>query len=173
MKKLSVLLFTVLLAGLFILSSCSDSDDNGTNNNGNQLPIVGSWVSEGQNVAPLLLSLGIVKIEATFNDDNTYTVVSYDTAMAPTTLTGTYTAEKSAVDTIYTITVNQTSPTALTSQGIFSVNESKNPAEMLYEIVQTEPSIGATPPTPEAGFGSTNGGALGTWNIQKYLKVVN
>ena len=171
MKKLLSVLMVVLMTGLFILTSCS-SDDNGTGPDGNQLPIVGSWVSEGQNVAPLLLGLGIVKIEATFNDDNTYIVVSYDTANATVTFEGTYEASKSDVDDIYTITINQTKPTSLTSEGIFKVDETKTPAEMMYEIVQTQPDIGATPPTPEGGFGSTNGGALGTLNVQKYVKVV-
>lgn len=173
MKRLMMILTVLALVAAMIFSSCSSStgnDDDG-NNAVPQLPIVGKWLSEGANVAPLLLGLGIVKIEATFNGDNTYTVVSYDTANAPTTLTGTYAATKSAVDDIYKITVNQTSPTSLTSEGIFKVDATKNPAEMQYEIVQTQPSIGATPPTPEAGFGSTNGGALGMINVQKYVKV--
>lgn len=41
---------------------------------------------------------------------------------------------------------------------------------MKYEVVQTEPNIGSTPPTPEGGFGSTNGGAIGDINIQKFVK---
>lgn len=173
MKRLVMLLTVLALVFAMLFSSCS-KDSTSPNDNQSQttqLPIVGKWLSEGANVAPLLLGLGIVKIEATFNSDNTYTVVSYDTANAPTTLTGTYAAAKSSVDDIYTITVNQSSPTALTSEGIFKVDATKNPVEMQYEIVQTQPSIGATPPTPEAGFGSTNGGALGTINVQKYVKV--
>ncbi len=170
MRRFFSLMLILSLAAAFMLASCSKSD-SGTDNDKEKLPIVGSWLSEGQNVAPLLLALGIVKIEATFNDDNTYTVVSYDTANAAVTFEGTYTAEKSDVDDIYNITINQNKPTALTSVGIFMVDESKDPREMTYEIVQTQPDIGATPPTPEAGFGSTNGGALGTWNIQKYVEV--
>ena len=41
---------------------------------------------------------------------------------------------------------------------------------MKYEVVQTEPNIGATPPTASAGFGSSNGGALGQSNVQKFVK---
>jgi hypothetical protein len=156
-----------LLIAMLALISCDSNSSSG--NDDDQLPIVGNWVSEGSDVAPLLVSLGISKIEAQFNDDNTYTVLSYDAAMASTTLSGTWVAEKSDVDNIYTLTVNQTAPTALTSEGIFEVY-SASPDSMYYEIVQTEPAIGATPPTPADGFGSTNGGALGTINIQKYLK---
>ncbi len=170
MRHLFSLLLVVVLSSAVIFTACSKSD-SGTNNDKETLPIVGSWLSEGQNVAPLLLGLGIVKIEATFNDDNTYTVVSYDTANATVTFEGTYSAEKSDVDDIYNITINQSKPTALTSVGIFKVDENKDPREMTYEIVQTQPDIGATPPTAEAGFGSTNGGALGTWNVQKYVEV--
>ena len=42
---------------------------------------------------------------------------------------------------------------------------------MYYEIVQTNPDIGATPPTPEAGFGSSSGGVLGMTNVQKYVRL--
>jgi hypothetical protein len=56
--------------------------------------------------------------------------------------------------------------------GIFDISTATNPYTMQYEVAQTEPSIGATPPTAAAGFGSTNGGALGTFNIQKYIKIV-
>ena len=41
---------------------------------------------------------------------------------------------------------------------------------MQYEVVLTSGTQNVAP-TPETGFGSTNGGALGTSNIQKYIKV--
>jgi len=170
MRRFFSLMLILSLAAALMVASCSKSD-SGTNNDKEKLSIVGSWLSQGQNVAPLLLSLGIVKIEATFKNDNTYTVVSYDTSNAAVTFEGTYSVKESNVDDIYNITINQSKPTALTSVGIFRIYESKNPREMIYEIVQTQPDIGATPPTPEAGFGSTNGGALGTWNVQKYVEV--
>ena len=65
------------------------------------------------------------------------------------------------------ITVNQSSPAALTSEGIFEVTDNT----MKYEIVQTSPDISAVPPTAAAGFGSTNGGALGESNVQVYERV--
>ncbi|MCI0495285.1 hypothetical protein L0Z72_09795, partial [candidate division KSB1 bacterium] len=45
------------------------------------------------------------------------------------------------------------------------------PDSMLYEVAQTNPDISAIPPTPQGGFGSTNGGALGMMNVQKYIRV--
>ena len=68
---------------------------------------------------------------------------------------------------IWNITVNQSSPSVLTSVGIFKVDGDN----MQYEVAQTEPNIGAIPPTAAGGFGSTNGGALGTQNVQKYVRV--
>jgi len=42
---------------------------------------------------------------------------------------------------------------------------------MQYEIVQTEPDLGNVPPTVTGGFGSSNGGTLGTSNVQKYVRI--
>jgi hypothetical protein len=41
---------------------------------------------------------------------------------------------------------------------------------MTYEVIQTEPNIGAEAPTVEGGFGSTlvGGDAQGTLWVQKY-----
>ena len=96
-----------------------------------------------------------------------YTVEQFDTNGTKLTLSGVYTQTKSSEGDIYTIEVNQSSPAALVSEGIFEVSGST----MRYEIVQTSPDIGAIPPTPAGGFGSTNGGALGNINIQVYQKI--
>lgn len=128
----------------------------------------GKWESSGSDVAPLLsLYFGVDSIYAEFNTDMTYMVEQYDTNGTKLTLSGTYTQTKSTTDDIWTITVIQSSPSTLTSEGIFKVENST----MKYEIVQTEPDISAVPPTPTGGFGSTNGGALGTINIQVYQAI--
>ncbi len=44
------------------------------------------------------------------------------------------------------------------------------PDSMYYEVVQTNPPLG-TPPTPQDGFCSSNGGALGCDNLQKYRRT--
>lgn len=132
-----------------------------------EVGVQGKWWSKGADVAPLLVSLfAIDSIYAEFNTNLTYTVTSYSAGVG-SNLTGVYTQSDSGVSGIWNITLNQSSPSALTSVGIFKVDGTN----MQYEVVQTEPAIGAIPPTAALGFGSTNGGALGTINIQKYVKV--
>ena len=129
--------------------------------------IQGKWWSKGDNVAPLLKNFfAIDSIYAEFNTNLTYTVKSYSKG-AETTLTGVYTQTDSGTGGIWNITVNQSSPSVLTSVGIFKVDGDN----MQYEVAQTEPNIGAIPPTAAGGFGSTNGGALGTQNVQKYVRA--
>lgn len=156
-------------------ASCTDGIQNGNETGvdcgGDCAPcevgIQGKWWSKGADVAPLLVTLfAIDSIYAEFRTDLTYTVTSYS-AGAPSTLTGVYTQSESGVGTIWNITVNQNSPSALTSTGIFQVTGDN----MTYEVVQTTPDIGATPPTAAAGFGSTSGGAFGVLNVQKYVRA--
>ncbi len=117
--------------------------------------IVGTWLSTGANI-PLGLRIAPIKaknIVATFNANNTYTVVSTDSSNANTTMTGTWSAGAiSTAGGIRGITVNQGTPSQLTSQGIFQVTSTT----MKYEVIQTSPAIqGVTPPTVSAGFGSS------------------
>lgn len=153
----------------FVTVACEDEDPvNNNNNNNSEVGIQGEWQSSGSDVAPLLVTLfGTDSIYANFSTNMTYTVEQYDSTGAVLTLSGTYTQTESGVGDIYTIEVNQSSPAALVSEGIFEVSGTT----MQYEIVQTSPDIGAAPPTAAGGFGSTNGGALGTMNVQTYQKV--
>lgn len=126
----------------------------------------GEWLSEGDNIAVILEPFAS-KLEATFNPDGSFFVVQTDTSGAIFNLEGTYVQEESGVDDIWTITLNQSSPTQLTSEGIFSISDDT----MMYEIAQTEPAItGVTPPTPEGGFGSTSGGFFGMNNVQVFIR---
>lgn len=125
------------------------------------------WQSSGSNVAPLLVAVfNTDSIYAEFHGDNTYLVEQYDMTGAKTVLTGTYTQSESSVAGIWNILLEQTTPTAITVEGIFEITGDV----MKYEVVQTNPPAG-TPPTPEGGFGSTNNGALGDINVQTYLKL--
>jgi hypothetical protein len=140
-------------------------------------PVVGVWISEGTNVAPLLYGapFHVRKIVATFKSDGSYLVVQTDSSQTSLTLTGTYVAldggAQAPNDQIRTITVNQASPSSVTAEGIYEVTVGTTEVTMNYEIAQTAPPItGVTKPTPAAGFGSTSGGLLGTINIQKYVK---
>ncbi|HBI80703.1 MAG TPA: hypothetical protein DDY04_01820 [Bacteroidales bacterium] len=167
MKKFLVL--AMMLSVAFVACEKSEDDDS---DDPQKVGIVGEWYSSGTNVAPLLAYLGIDSIYSKFNKDNTYLVESFSDG-AKTTLTGTYVQAKSGVGNIWNITLNQNSPTALTSQGIFEIDATKSPYTMDYEVAQTEPPIqGVTPPTASGGFGSTSNGAYGTTNIQKFIKLV-
>ncbi|MDD2529564.1 MAG: hypothetical protein PHW35_05465 [Lentimicrobiaceae bacterium] len=137
----------------------------------NDIGIIGKWASGGTNVAPLLIAAGIDSVYAHFKGDNTYLVESFTPDGSKTTLTGTFSQQRSTVTGIWNITVNQSSPNALVSEGIFQVID-QNPLMMKYEIAQTDPAIvGVTPPTATGGFGSTSGGAFGVMNVQTYLKI--
>ncbi|MBL1213214.1 MAG: carboxypeptidase regulatory-like domain-containing protein [Ignavibacteriae bacterium] len=135
--------------------------------------IVGTWLSTGTNIAPLLQQLfanGIDSIFATFQTNQVYEVRQVQTDGSVIAYVGTYTVQKSSVGNIYTITIGQTSPSVATVEGIYEVDRTQTPQFLKYEVVQTEPPAG-TPATPEAGFGSTNGGFFNDDNIQKYIKM--
>ena len=132
-------------------------------------PLVGNWLSEGTNIAPLLAGapFNTVRITAEFRADNTYTVVTTDANDAEVTLTGTWSTGDGS-GTIRTVTVNQSSPTTLTSEGIYQNVDGL----LTYEVAQTNPPLtGVTAPTAAAGFGSTSGGNFGVLNIQKYVRA--
>jgi hypothetical protein len=132
-------------------------------------PLVGNWISEGSNLAPLLAGppFNTETITAEFNSDATYTVVTTDTSGSAVTLTGTWSSTEGE-GLIRVVTVNQASPTTLTSTGIYSnVN-----GVLTYEVAQTNPPLtGVTAPTASGGFGSTSGGAFGMLNVQKYVQI--
>lgn len=168
MNRIKLWAFAIL--GFSIIAvSCKKEDNNDDNNNTpTKEGIQGEWESSGTDVAPLLVALfGTDSIYANFKTDMSYVVEQYDSSGAKLTLTGVYTQAKSSTGNIWTIEVNQSTPATLVSEGIFEVNGTT----MQYEIVQTSPDIGATPPTPAGGFGSTNGGALGMLNVQIYQRV--
>jgi hypothetical protein len=136
------------------------------------LGIVGEWYSSGDNVAELLvLYFNVDSIYAKFELNNTYVVESYDVGGVMTEYNGTYVQTKSDVDDIWTITINQSAPSAGASEGIFELYVGVPEYEMRYEVVQTEPDLGNIPPTPADGFGSSNAGDLGDINIQKYYRI--
>lgn len=168
MKTLKIWSFAILAFSMVAIGCDKEDDKDDTDTPVEKTGIQGEWESSGSDVAPILVVLfGTDSIYANFKTDMSYLVEQYDTAGAKLTLSGVYTQTKSGVDDIYTIEVNQSSPATLVSEGIFKVSGTT----MQYEIVQTSPDIGATPPTPAGGFGSSNGGALGTANIQTYNKV--
>ena len=178
MKKLLFLSFFVLA---FALTSCKKTDNTVVTPPPATDPIVTTWVSQGANI-PYGLRVApfkVVKIVATFNANNSYTVVQTDSSNTQTTLTGTYSTTASAyTDTvsastthgaaIITIVANQSSPSPVTSTGIYAISGSN----MTYEIIQTQPAIaGVSAPTALGGFGSTTiAGTKYAIYVQKYVK---
>lgn len=175
-------LLLLVFASALLLTSCKKDDNGGTTEpTTTPNPIVATWVSTGANV-PYGLRVApfkVVKIVATFNANNTYTVAQTDSSNSVTNFTGTYTATASNFKdtasasltkdaTIYTIVCTQATPSAVTSTGIFAVNGSN----MTYEIIQTTPAItGVSAPTAEGRFGSTMiAGNKYSIYVQKYVK---
>lgn len=177
MKKLLLLL---VIGGSVLFTSCK-KDETVTETPVITDPIVGVWVSEGANVAPGLAGapFNVAKIVATFNANQSYTVVQTDKSGVPATLSGTYTNPISTSTdgsdvygtkgaAIYSIVANQSSPTSVVASGIYAISGTK----MTYEVIQTTPAItGVTAPTASAGFGSYkyNGTAYSVY-VQKYVK---
>ncbi|NUN68416.1 MAG: hypothetical protein HUU02_01745 [Bacteroidetes bacterium] len=176
MKKLLLLLVTVSMLGVF---GCKEEEETVVTPTAKD-PIVGTWLSEGANLAPGFYAFKYKKISATFNENKSYTVVATDSANTNYTFTGTYSATASAyTDTvsgsntkgsvIYNIVLTQSTPNAVTSNGIYAVTSTA----LRYEVIQTTPALtdfGA--PTAQKGFGSTTYKTfpLGATWIQKYVK---
>jgi hypothetical protein len=169
MKKLLAITFALLVSLAFV--ACDDDDNAG--NDQQTVEIIGNWYSSGDNVAPLLVTYFTVdSIYAEFHEDQTYLVEQYNVGNTSDTpdliYTGTYVVEKSDVGEIYTIVLTQELPFAATSEGIYEIKTS--PEVLWYEVVQTSGTQN-TPPTPEDGFGSSNGGQFAETNIQKFIRI--
>jgi hypothetical protein len=127
---------------------------NGDDTGGEPVALEGTWLSEGDDVAPLLINLtGAVSITATF-DDVGFTVVTIDDEGQEVMQTGVYTATE--VGDVYEILLEQSTPQTITAAGIYQIDNSVSPPVMRYEVLQTEPDVNAgPPPTAEGGFGAT------------------
>lgn len=136
-----------------------------------KLAVTGVWTAGGTDIAPLLADT-ITEITMRFKADSTYIIEQTHTSGLSSSSSGTYSVNKSGgVNDVYPVSLFQTLPSAATLKGIFEINEVIEPEEMTFELVQTQPNIGFTPPTPENGFGSTNEGNLGTTNISRFQRV--
>ncbi|MCB9675748.1 MAG: hypothetical protein H6737_11560 [Alphaproteobacteria bacterium] len=123
--------------------------------------IVGDWVSEGADVAPLLAANDVVRVDASFMDDGTYVVTSTDSQGAEIDFSGTFTLDETTSPA--GIVLEQTSPYGATARGIWEYDGSM----MRYEVVQD--GLGFTAPSSDSGFGSTSGPGLEAgWNIQTF-----
>jgi hypothetical protein len=171
-KYMKIKLLVLLLAFGLVAYSC----DSGSSSDPDvELDaIVGVWVSQGAgNVAPGLAMLTkTAKIDAEFNSNNTYNVVSIDSSNVAVTFTGNWTVGEPNANGIRSITLNQSTPTQLVATGIFRIQGNT----MEYEVIQSQPALdGVVPPTTAGGFGSTNigGNPTGPFWIQKFARVNN
>lgn len=159
----------ILIICFAIFIGCKRDDASQDGNLPQSAGLRGKWQSSGDNVAVLLATM--YQIDSIFFDfkvDNTYIVKQWDVNGALSgQFSGIYTQARSIVGNIWNIRLEQKQPYALISEGIFEIYGET----MKLEIVQTFPDMQLVPPTAQGGFGSTNGGALGTTNVQTYLKV--
>jgi hypothetical protein len=159
----------LLLVGALFATGCPSVDDT-DDTDGNATPvfidaaIVGTWVSTGGDISPLFAGLNIVELNATFNDDGTYTATSEDSGGTVSTFTGTYSVDDSAEPA--SIALVQESPYGAGVTGIWQI---EGDGSLTYEVVQTTPDIGFVAPTPATGFGSTSGPGINAGdNVQTY-----
>lgn len=153
------------IAALFAFGCSSDDDNNAPEPEppANYDVLVGKWRAPVP--APILASF-VDSLHVEFKNNQTYLVKAFKDGAA-SELAGTY-ATTNGTGTIRNIILEQTSPTTLTSEGIYRVNG----VELTYEVAQTQPAQnGVTPPTSGAGFGSTSDGAFGMMNVQNYVKM--
>ena len=129
--------------------------------------ITGDWVSQGDDISDLFAAapFSYTRIDASFAADGSYLVTAVNGEGNSSDLTGTYT-----VDTTTNpagIVLTQATPYAATAQGIWQVVDEV----LTYEVVQTTPDYGYTPPTPESGFGTTAGPNIEPGvNVQTYRR---
>jgi hypothetical protein len=172
--RTTVLLTMTLAAAVagMLLAGCGTAVDTGPGNT-QMSQLSRTWLSQGADVAPLLAGppFNNTRITATFRDDGTYSVVSIDTANKEIDYAGTYMTMPSTVSGILTIRCSQVAPSTATAEGMFQIDTTTAPARMQYEVVQTQPTNGLQPPTPDQGFGSTlyNGKQIATL-IQKFTR---
>ncbi len=141
-------------------------------------PIVGVWTSQDDDVAPLLSGapLFLRKLVATFKADGTYILMQTDSSQSLKTFTGAYVAAAGGApapnDGIRTVTIAQAGdPNPIAVEGIYEVTVGDSTVTMKYEVVSPLPPLnGRTKPTPAGGFGSTDGGGIGTLNVQTYIR---
>ncbi len=165
MKRL--LLVLTIVMGMFLMISCDKDDDNDTTGPATVDVWVGTWLSAGTNVSPLLsgATFNIDSIRVEMKENKTITTASHVKDGAWTTLSGTYAVTKAASGDIHSIEIVYT---AYSQGGIIQVTKG-SPDTMQLEVIQTVPAIPFTPRTPETGFGSD--AALGILNIQKYVRI--
>ena len=118
--------------------------------------LVGSWRSAGADIAPLLVD--VVRVDATFEADGSYEVLTVLGDDSTWTLVGTWSSDLSTDPA--DIELSQTSPWADAVEGIWGVDGDV----LTWDVVSV--ALG-TPATPGGGFGSSSAGED---NVQTYRR---
>lgn len=162
-----ILILGLALVLAFALVACDGDDDSGTVTPPQDDAWVGTWLSAGANVAPLLVAFfNYDSVLVVMNENLTLTLDSHVAGGAWTgEIPGTYVVTESDTGDVHSIEIEY----AVFSQGgIIQIVEG-DIDQMNLEVVQTVPDIQAVPRTPETGFGSDLG--LGDSNIQVYIRL--
>lgn len=163
MNLLRIFFAVVLICGLTWITGCGDDDETTAPPETDEW--VGTWLSAGENVAPILVAVfNYDSVRVVFDENQIVTLDSHVADGAWSTISGTYLVTRYESGDIHSI---ETIYTAFSQEGIIQVI-SASPDTMKLEVVQTVPDIGAVPRTPETGFGSDP--TLGDANIQIYLR---
>ncbi|MFC1528001.1 hypothetical protein ACFLZA_02670 [Candidatus Neomarinimicrobiota bacterium] len=157
----SIKLILIALLGLMILVSCGDTKND---DNANDVDAwIGTWLSAGTDVAPILANFFFNdSIIVEFKDDKTLTLDTHTAGAAWTNQTATYVITESADGDIHHFAANYT---AFEQEGIIEIIDNV----LRLEAVQTVPDIGAVPATVAGGFGADP--VWGAQLIQTYRKV--
>ncbi len=160
------------LLGCVLLSAvgCGVAQD-GPGVGGMKSALTGTWFSGGSDMAkgfggpPFNFS----SLKVLFDDDGSYSVKATDTKMKTIDFTGTWIATASATPGLYEIEQHQIMPQAVVSKGIYQIDSASG--KMTFEIIQTQPDVGAAPPSIAGGFGSTTvkGNKTDAW-VQHYVR---
>ncbi|MGB4204085.1 MAG: hypothetical protein WBJ84_00515 [Bacteroidales bacterium] len=129
--------------------------------------ILGKWCSTGTNIAPAVQATGVDSVFAEFKANKTYIIETFSAKQLITTYKGTFNQTRSKTGEIWDLALSQNSPASATHEGIFDITSGQT-TTMIYEVVQV-PDL--APPTAEAGFGSTAGGAHGADYVQNFIRV--
>jgi hypothetical protein len=159
-----------LLFGCVFLVGCGVAE-GGPGGGGSKSALSGTWFSGGNDMAKGFGGppFNFASLKVLFDDDGSYSVKATDTKQKTIDFTGTWIATASATPGLYEIEQRQIMPQAVVSKGIYQLDQASG--RLTFEIIQTQPDVGAAPPTVMGGFGSTTVKGMKTdaW-IQKYVR---
>ena len=127
--------------------------------------VEGKWFSSGSDLSLILSNIEDVDSAVLdFEPGGLYSIVYYKASGAENKV-GTFNQTASGVVDIWYVNANQITPTVASFSGIIQ-NPSDDRDQLFYELVLLDGEN--SPPTAEAGLGSSNEGELGNANISLF-----